>query len=191
MTVSLGGRSFTITLEAYNLLDSYLKAFKSKISPNYQADDVMVEIEERVSDIFYESTIYNRQVIDIEIVHKVINQLGMPDGSTPNMENNTTYKGTWTKDTYSNPTTPPVHKFYRDSDDKKIAGVCSGIAAYFNIDTLLVRVLAFVLLCCGSFGFWVYIVLWIIAPEAVTPLQKCELRGLAPTAENLRRFTKS
>jgi len=46
-----------------------------------------------------------------------------------------------------------------------------------------------VLLLCASCGFWIYLVLWIIAPKANTPTEKCELRGLEPTYENLSKFT--
>ena len=41
----------------------------------------------------------------------------------------------------------------------------------------------------GSAGFWVYVILWIVVPVADTPAKKCELRGLAPTAENMSRFS--
>lgn len=55
-------------------------------------------------------------------------------------------------------------KFYLSSTDKKIAGVCGGIAEYFNIDSLLVRV-AFLVLAFGlGGGLIAYIVLWLLAP---------------------------
>jgi len=41
----------------------------------------------------------------------------------------------------------------------------------------------------GSAGFWVYVILWIAVPVADTAAKKCELRGLAPTAENMSKFT--
>ena len=56
-------------------------------------------------------------------------------------------------------------KLYRSSSDKMIAGVCSGLAKYFNIDTVLVRILFIVLTLMGSLGFWAYIIFWIIAPK--------------------------
>ena len=110
-----------------------------------------------------------------KIVEKVISQLGMPDGSS---------------------TTPPpvydpkaIRKLYRDTDDIRIAGICSGLALYFGIDTALVRIIMLVALIAGSAGFWIYVILWIAVPKAITPAQKCELRGLPPTAENLSKFT--
>lgn len=56
-------------------------------------------------------------------------------------------------------------KFYLSSKDKKIAGVCGGIAKYFNIDPLIVRVAFLVFAVCGSIGFWAYILLWLLAPK--------------------------
>lgn len=177
--VAIGGRNFIISNEAYAILDSWLERFRSKIEPASQADDVMVEIEERIAELFTEAASGPNYVVDTDLVHKVIGQLGMPDGSDPD--------GSGAR----RPTERPAHRFYRDSDDKKIAGVCSGIARYFDIDVLLVRVIAVVLIFCGTSGFWAYIILWFLSPLAETPLQKCELRGIAPTAENLRRFRTS
>ena len=57
-------------------------------------------------------------------------------------------------------------KFVLSSSDKKIAGVCGGIAEYFGVDTLLVRI-AFVLFAViGSLSFWVYLLLWLLAPKS-------------------------
>ena len=56
-------------------------------------------------------------------------------------------------------------KFALSSTDKKIAGVCGGLAEYFNIDSLIIRLIFVVLLIGGSFGFWAYILLWILAPK--------------------------
>ena len=72
-----------------------------------------------------------------------------------------------------------------------IGGVCSGLAAYFDIDVTLIRIVFLALLLAGSFGFWLYLIIWIVAPKALTPAQKCELRGLETTAENLAKFTDS
>ena len=85
----------------------------------------------------------------------------------------------------------PVKKLYLDVEDRKIGGVCSGLAAYFDIDVTLIRILFLAGLLCGGFGFWLYIIIWIVAPKALTPAQKCELRGWETNAENLAKFTDS
>lgn len=56
-----------------------------------------------------------------------------------------------------------MKKFYLSSTDKKIGGVCGGIAEYFNIDSLLVRIVTFALIWCGTVGIWVYLLAWGLA----------------------------
>ena len=53
----------------------------------------------------------------------------------------------------------------RSRTNRVIAGVCAGLASYFNIDIALMRVLFVVAAMCGSFGFWMYVILWIVVPE--------------------------
>ncbi|MCR4966024.1 MAG: PspC domain-containing protein [Bacteroidales bacterium] len=55
-------------------------------------------------------------------------------------------------------------KLYLSQTDKKIAGVCGGIAEYLDVDPTVVRIIFLVALICGSFGFWAYIIVWIAAP---------------------------
>lgn len=56
-------------------------------------------------------------------------------------------------------------KLFRNSRDKKIAGVCSGLAEYLGIDVTVMRIIFLLALLCGSFGFWAYLIIWICAPE--------------------------
>ncbi|MBQ4192369.1 MAG: PspC domain-containing protein, partial [Bacteroidales bacterium] len=83
----------------------------------------------------------------------------------------------------------PPRKLFRDPENARIAGVCAGLAQYFDVDITLVRVLMLVALFAGSAGFWIYVILWIVVPKALTPAQQCEMRGISPTAENLAKFT--
>ena len=53
----------------------------------------------------------------------------------------------------------------RSLTDRKIAGVCGGIAKYLNIDPTVVRIIFLLALLCGTFGFWAYLIVWIAAPE--------------------------
>ena len=56
-------------------------------------------------------------------------------------------------------------KLYLDTENKKIAGVCAGLAEYLDIDVNVVRIIFLVALICASFGFWAYLVVWAIAPK--------------------------
>ena len=53
----------------------------------------------------------------------------------------------------------------RSTSDRRIAGVCGGIAKYLNVDPTVVRIIFLVALLCGSIGFWAYLIVWIAAPE--------------------------
>ncbi len=57
-------------------------------------------------------------------------------------------------------------QLYRDDEDKKIGGVCSGIAHYFDVDTALVRVLFVVFTMLGGGGLLGYLILWVILDPA-------------------------
>jgi phage shock protein PspC (stress-responsive transcriptional regulator) len=80
-------------------------------------------------------------------------------------------------------------RLFRDPDNKAIGGVCAGLAAFLNIDITIVRIILLLALLLWGSGFIVYLVLWIVVPLAKTPADKCEMRGLDPTAENMARFS--
>ena len=58
-----------------------------------------------------------------------------------------------------------TRKLYRSRSNRKLAGVCGGLAEYFTIDTTLVRVLFVVLAVMGGPGVLAYLLLWILVPE--------------------------
>lgn len=63
-----------------------------------------------------------------------------------------------------------MKKLYRSSTDKKIAGVCAGLAEYFNIDPTIVRIVFVILLLPGGLpGFIPYVILWIVVPVGPRP----------------------
>jgi phage shock protein C len=62
---------------------------------------------------------------------------------------------------------PAAHaprKLMRSSTDKKIGGVCAGVADYFELDVTLVRVLWLLIVFCGGTGILLYLILWIVLP---------------------------
>ena len=82
-------------------------------------------------------------------------------------------------------------RLFRDPDDKRLGGVCSGLAHFLGIDVVFIRIIFLIALLFAGGGFWAYVIFWIVAPEARTPVEKCEMRGIPPTDDNLRRFTNS
>ena len=179
VNVAIGGCSFIIDEDANILLDNYLDGFKSAIDGSSSSEDVMEELEGRIADLMKQK-LGGRDVISLQMVEDMISQIGYPDGYKKENDNNQIYE---------NMSAPK--KLYRDSEDKKIAGVCSGLAIYLGIDVVFIRIIFLIALICGSAGFWAYLIFWVVAPETRTAVEKCELRGLPPTAENIKRFTTS
>jgi phage shock protein C len=56
-------------------------------------------------------------------------------------------------------------KLYRSKTDRKLAGVCGGLAQYFNLDATLIRVLFVLLAVLGGSGLVLYLAMWIIVPK--------------------------
>ena len=184
LNVAIGGCSFTIDEDAYKALENYLDSFKAGLDKSSSSNEVMDELEMRIADLLKEK-IGKREVIDLGMVNAVLNQIGPVSTKVQNPEEETQNQQQRQNDRDT------VRKFYRDAEGTRIAGVCSGLALYLNIDVSLVRIIFLVALICGTAGFWIYVVLWIVAPEARTAAEKCELRGIPATAENIRRFTEN
>ena len=186
INVAIGGCSFTIDEDAYKTLDEYLERFRDALDKSSSSTDVMDELEGRIADLL-KARLRGREVVDLAMAQQVVGQLGYPDGDRAEED-----KGK--KDEYHYSGTDgenPARKLFRDPDGKKIAGVCSGLALFLGIDVTLIRVIFLVALICGSAGFWIYLVIWIAAPEARTAAEKCELRGIPANAENIKRFTQA
>ena len=183
INIGIGGKSFIIDEDAHARLKSYLDTFRSRLTEG-QGSEVMDEIEARIAELLQENLGSGQQSVSLALVNRITAQLGMPDGK-PEFENNNNNNEEET--TMSN----PVKKLYLDVENRKLGGVCSGLAAYFDIDVTLIRIIFLAGLIAGGFGFWLYIIIWIVAPKAVTPAQKCELRGIETSAENLAKFSDS
>ena len=184
VTVGIGGRSFVNDEDAYQKLERYLAKFRQKTGEGSEAADIMDDLEQRIAELFYDELSKSVEVVNISVVNRVIAQLGMPDGTaaddSADFANDSASAGL-------NQTV--VKRLYRDPDNRIIGGVCSGLSYYVNIDMVLIRVIFAISLFLGGLGFWAYIIFWIIAPQAMTASQKCEMRGLPVTAENLRKFS--
>ena len=189
INVAIGGCSFTIDEDAYNTLNEYLERFKGALDSSSSSADVMDELEGRIADLI-KGKLGGREVVDMKIAQEVVAQLGYPQGYRPSEADNA---GGNARDEYHYSGTDgerPVRKLFRDPDDKKLAGVCSGLALFLGVDVTLIRIIFLVAFICGSAGLWIYLVIWIAAPEARTAAEKCELRGIPANAENIRRFTQ-
>lgn len=188
LNISLANRSFTLEEDAYKRLNEYLEHFRARLVassgvPISQNAEVMEDLESRIAELFTQEVGTDGRVVGLDLVERVTRQLGMPDGK-PEVPPADDASG-------KNPEEPVRKKIYRDDDNRRIAGVCAGLATYLDIDVVLARVLMLVALVAGTAGFWIYIICWIAIPKAVTATQKCEMYGLPVTAENLAKFAKT
>lgn len=185
VNVAIGGCSFVIDEDACNVISTYLDRFKAAIGESSSSTEVMDELENRIADLL-KGKLGGRDVVTLAMAESVIAQLGYPEGYKEAEHRN----GPEAPGQDAGWQDRPVKKLFRDTDDKKIAGVCSGLALFLGVDVVIMRVIFLIALICGSAGFWIYVVIWIAAPEAKTAAEKCELRGIPATADNIRRFTQ-
>ena len=210
VNVSVGGRSFSLDEDAYARLTAYFDHFRSRLDRDTQSakEEVMADLENRIAELFDQGTGgASYRVVNLALVSKVVEQLGMPDGSKEpestasgecgqgqdqGARNEDEYpkSGLGADFTYNGVQGSSRRRLFRDLDNKTIGGVCAGLAAFLNVDITIVRIVSLLTLLLWGTGFLVYLVLWIVVPVAKTPADKCMMRGLEPTAENMARFNQ-
>lgn len=197
--INISGRIFTIDEDAYFLLKDYLDTLSHAFNRGGN-EEIVVDIEGRISEIFAERNSYDSIVITINDVNEVITRIGRPeelleeeiDIVDSSSEEEIKVKETVTPPPYPLPEVKIQKKLYRDSSKGIIGGVCAGLAAYFGMDVTWVR-LIMIALCFLSLSTIsiIYIILWIVLPDAQTPIQKLEMTGESPTLFNIGENVKS
>lgn len=189
LTVNLGGAVFHIDEDAYRLLDNYLCNLRLHFRKQEGAEEIVNDIETRISELFAEKLNAGLQVITISDVEEVISRVGKPEDFDDESGQEPPYNNKKTASTQgSNAGTNSTyrHRLFRDPDNKILGGVASGIAAYLDWDPTLVRVLFIFLLFVPYCPMLIlYIFAWIIIPEARTAADKLHMRGEAVTVENI------
>lgn len=181
ISINISGFAFIIEEDAYAQLKKYLDTIRSYFTTADGVDEIMTDIEIRIAEIFRERLDSKREVVDSTDVDEVISILGKPeafvDGEEPARETSTSQE--------SSSSRKRNRRLFRDGDRKTIGGVASGIGAYFGVDPVWIRLLFVVLAIGGLSGVPIYIILWIIMPEARTAAEKLEMHGEPVTAENI------
>lgn len=186
ITINIAATAFFIDDDAYDLLKRYQQKLDDWFRTREGGAEIIKDIEARMAELFAQRINPKTGVITVSMVEEVISIMGQPeDFSGDEAEQNTFADETRSSDYYTR------KRLYRELDNKVLGGVCGGIAAYFNIDPALVRII-FALLPFLSFGaiIPVYIVLWIAIPPAVTTTQKLEMRGENITISNIEKTIK-
>jgi len=183
INISLGGLSFCIDESAYSLLQNYLRNVESNLGSHTDKQDVMNDIEARMAELFSDLLKSQHQtVVSVSMVQAVIDQLGKPDDYKEPDDETTLGEKTinYTKNLFRK-------HLYRDTDNQIIAGVCSGLGHWFGIGAGWIRLLFVLCLFLWGFTAILYVILWLIVPEARTAAQRLEMRGETASVENIER----
>ena len=180
--INLGGIVFHIDEDAYDLLDKYLSNLRIHFSKEEGAEEIVHDMELRISELFSERLGEKKQVITLTDVEEIIAQMGKPEEFA---EDDTTQES----NTYNKEEKAPK-RLFRDPDSKVIGGVCSGIAAYLGWDVTILRIILILLsipfITNGALGIVLcYIIAWIIIPEANTAAEKLSMKGMKVNVENI------
>lgn len=174
LTVNLGGTVYHIDEDAYKLLDNYLTNLRIHFRHEEGAEEIVHDMELRISELFTDRLGDSRQVVTIEDVEEIIAQIGKPEELSGVEEEEV-------KETGNAP-----RRLYRDPDNKVLGGVASGLAAYLGWDVTWVRI-GIILLGIPMKGALImaYFLAWIIIPLARTATEKLAMRGEKVNVENI------
>ncbi len=195
VNINLGGRPFVVDEDAYSQLDGYIRALKRHFVKTEGSDEIIADIEDGLAHILH-MNLGKRKIVTIEDVKQAIRSMGTPDdfevGPDMGQEEKTgTSSGKeYTARQEERPTFIPrkSRKLYRDEENGMIAGVCAGIANYFDVSPLLVRIIFVIGLLPGVGSPLVfYILLWFLIPPAHTPAERMHMLGSDINLDNIVR----
>lgn len=195
-TINLNNSVYHIDEDAYQVLQNYLLSLKEHFRDEEGADEILSDIEARISELFNERIRYGMQVITLHEVNDVIAIMGhpedfekeLPDDSSGNTENKT-----GEEEIPPEPVVPaePVKtpkRLFRDPDNRILGGVASGLGYYLGIDPTLIRILFLAMAFLWGSSIWIYILLWAFVPEAKTAAQKLQMKGEPVTVDTIKRM---
>lgn len=180
ININLGGIFFHIDELAYQKLKLYLDAIRRSLSDDPQGrDEILNDIELRIGELLSERITNDRMVINDSDIDEITKIMGRPEDYSVDEE-------LFEDEPKYNPKTASK-KLFRDSDDKFLGGVCSGLAHYFGMEVIWMRLIWLVLFFFFGTGFLVYILLWILIPQAETTAEKLQMKGEPVNISNIER----
>jgi phage shock protein PspC (stress-responsive transcriptional regulator) len=178
VTINLGGIVFHIDEDAYQKLSRYFDAIKRSLTNSSGQDEIINDIEMRISELLGEKLVSDKHVIGLKEIDEVIAVMGQPEDYI--IEDDS--KGEPAYQAYKK-----SKKLYRDKDKGMIGGVAAGLSHYFGIDVVWIRVVSLLLFFGFGTGALAYIILWIAIPEAVTTSEKLEMTGEPVTISSIEK----
>lgn len=165
ININLSGRVIPIEDSAYEKLQAYIESLRRYFSHEDGRDEIINDIESRIAELMNEKIRKGASSVTDADINEIIASMGRPEdfdaadaAEATGQSQQSTQQNTYTE-------RKAKRRLYRDTSDKFVGGVCSGIAAYLNVDPAIVRIL-FAIITFGGFGlgFLIYILLWMILP---------------------------
>jgi phage shock protein PspC (stress-responsive transcriptional regulator) len=175
-TIHLGRQAFIISAGAQKQLRAYLEAIEKQVGDK----DVAEEIEMRMAELLAENGIKGEKVVLPKDVDFLKEQLGDPRE----------FNGEDEHDTKSVPLSDDPKRLFRDTEKGILAGVAAGLAAYFGVDVIIIRLLFVVGTIAWGGGILLYVLLWLLVPEAKSPSEKLQMAGKSVNVESLKEIVE-
>ncbi len=180
---SISHTIFYIEIDAYEKLDLYLSEIRKYFSNFADNKDIIEDIENRIEEQLLDLCSKDKtdRIVKSEYIDILIASMGRPEEFGADEENQSSATSSDAPKTFRK-------KLYRDTDNAIIGGVASGLAQYFGIDPVIVRVLFFISVFLGGFGIISYLFLWFAVPEAKTATEKLEMEGSPVTLNEVKKI---
>ncbi|WP_454804522.1 PspC domain-containing protein [Mucilaginibacter phyllosphaerae] len=170
--ININGIVFHIEEDAYEILKGYMTDVQRHFMNSADSLEITTDIENRIAEMFNEILLKEgKQVVVEQDVRAVVQQMGSVEdfeveenGAKPHAQAAFNYG--------SEP-----RRLFRDPDDHLVAGVCSGIANYFDFNSVWIRLLFAISIAFAGTGFILYVILWIVVPKAVTRADRMAMKG--------------
>ena len=194
ISINLCGIIFQIDESAYDSLKKYLGEIKTHLGSSTSSNEVYQDVESRIAELFQQKISDGAQAILPKDMEEVMQLMGQPEQFKEFAEENKSTQnndgGNQNQPPFYN-TSNPFRRIYRNPDDKVLAGVCSGLAAYFGIDPIIMRLVFVALFFVGGSAFLIYLVCWIAIPKANTSAEKMAMQGKPFTFEHVKQNVQS
>ncbi len=165
ININFQGRVVPIEETSYDLLKQYTDSLRMHFANEEGRDEIINDIESRIGELFQERIKNGATCITDDDINAIINMMGRPQDLADADATERTYtKNEEHQESYQQTAFTSGKRLYRDANHKILGGVCSGIAAYFNIEPIIVR-LIFIF---SGIGFLAYLLLWAFVPSSDT-----------------------
>jgi len=170
ININLSGRVIPIEDSAYEKLQAYIESLRRYFLHEEGRDEIINDIESRIAELMNEKIRKGASSVTDADIDEIIASMGRPEDFQAAEDTETISTGSQSYQSRAASDEPYTrrkrNRLYRDSSDKILGGVCSGLANYMNVDPAIIRIL-FAVITFGGFGFGVlvYLLLWIVLPS--------------------------